>query len=282
MLDATSLSNSACWRVVHSGGNSGTTETRQFDYSFNPITRDEDDSVQGIFNLALKTTDREALRECEARHAILLRLGDCLRPLTDPVEIQTVAARLHGEELKATHAFYVEYSENVELAIVHRNHVREEVASMAGSYDPSEFPVTHGFLVGGEPIVVADVHAFAGVGSAERSRYAEMNMRALLGVPLNKKTARRVSGRFLIWPHRAHARRSAARMVALHSRSGRLGTEMAWRSPRPLSERLPKVGRVRKANARADLFDRERCALEVLHGERPTYIVDDRLVGKSL
>jgi hypothetical protein len=26
-----------------------------------------------------------------------LRLGDCLRPLTDPVEIQTVAARLHGE-----------------------------------------------------------------------------------------------------------------------------------------------------------------------------------------
>ena len=47
--------------------------------------------------------------------------------------------------------------------------------------------MTHGFLVGGEPIVVADIHAFAGVGSAERSRYAEMNIRALLGVPLNKK-----------------------------------------------------------------------------------------------
>jgi len=31
------------------------------------------------------------------------------------------------------------------------------------------------------------IHAFAGVGSAERSRYAQMNIRALLGVHLNKK-----------------------------------------------------------------------------------------------
>lgn len=82
--------------------------------------------------------------------------------------------------------------------------------------------------------------------------------------------------------HRGGAKRFAVRTAALRPRRRSLGSEITWRSPRPLSEGLPKVGWIRKANARADLVDRKRGALEVLHGERPTYIVDDRLVGQSL
>jgi hypothetical protein len=40
----------------------------------------------------LKRTE-VALQESESRHAFLLRLGDALRPLVDPVTIQAEASR---------------------------------------------------------------------------------------------------------------------------------------------------------------------------------------------
>src|SRR6185503_5590396 len=49
-----------------------------------------------------------ALRESESRHAFLLRLGDALRLLVDPLAIQEEASRLLGERLRTDRAYYAE------------------------------------------------------------------------------------------------------------------------------------------------------------------------------
>ncbi len=49
-----------------------------------------------------------ALSESEERQAFLLKLSDALRPLADPNEVQSAAARLLGEHLKVDRANYYE------------------------------------------------------------------------------------------------------------------------------------------------------------------------------
>ena len=52
-----------------------------------------------------------ALLESESRHAFLLRLGDALRLLVDPMAIQAEASRLLGERLLADRAYYCRIDE---------------------------------------------------------------------------------------------------------------------------------------------------------------------------
>ena len=52
-----------------------------------------------------------ALHESESRHAFLLRLGDALRLLVDPMAIQREASRLLGERLLTDRAYYAEIDE---------------------------------------------------------------------------------------------------------------------------------------------------------------------------
>ena len=52
-----------------------------------------------------------ALQESESRHAFLLRLGDALRRLVDPMAIQGEASRLLGERLLTDRAYYAEIDE---------------------------------------------------------------------------------------------------------------------------------------------------------------------------
>ena len=49
-----------------------------------------------------------ALQESESRHAFLLRLGDALRLLVDPMAIQAEASRLLGERLLTDRVYYAE------------------------------------------------------------------------------------------------------------------------------------------------------------------------------
>ena len=61
-----------------------------------------------------------ALQESESRHAFLLRLGDALRLLVDPVAIQGEASRLLGERLLTDRAYYAEIDEAQGYILVER------------------------------------------------------------------------------------------------------------------------------------------------------------------
>ena len=75
-----------------------------------------------------------ALLESESRHAFLLRLGDALRLLVDPMAIQGEASRLLGERLLTDRAYYAEIDEAQGYILVERNFVRAGVPSMVGRY----------------------------------------------------------------------------------------------------------------------------------------------------
>ncbi len=65
-----------------------------------------------------------ALQESDSRHAFLLRLGDALRSLVDPMAIQVEASRLLGERLLTDRAYYADIDEAQGFILVERNFVR--------------------------------------------------------------------------------------------------------------------------------------------------------------
>jgi hypothetical protein len=75
-----------------------------------------------------------ALQESESRHAFLLRLGDALRLLADPVAIRGEASRLLGERLLTDRACYADIDEAQGDILVERSFVRDGVPSVVGRY----------------------------------------------------------------------------------------------------------------------------------------------------
>src|SRR5215831_13816773 len=73
---------------------------------------DENGNVVRLVGNNIDITERvqtkEALRESKERETFLLRLADTLRPLSDPLAIQEVTARLLGEHLQVNRVDYTE------------------------------------------------------------------------------------------------------------------------------------------------------------------------------
>src|SRR5262249_37494550 len=80
--------------------------------SLGQVHRDGDGQIMRLTGIELDVTERrraeEALHESEEREAFLLRLADTLRPLSDPLAIQEVAARLLGEHLHVNRVGYAD------------------------------------------------------------------------------------------------------------------------------------------------------------------------------
>jgi signal transduction histidine kinase len=132
--------------------------------------------VQGGVRLreALKDLKRVevALEESESRHAFLLRLGDALRLLVDPLAIQGEASRLLGERLLTDRVYYAEIDDAQGRITIERNFVRAGVPGMVGGYSPGDFTWIDQAFRRGALVVVAD---------ADRRT---VSARALVAVPL--------------------------------------------------------------------------------------------------
>jgi PAS domain S-box-containing protein len=80
--------------------------------SLGQVHRDADGEVMRLTGIELDVTERrraeEALRESKEREAFLLGLADTLRPLSDPLAMQEVTARLLGEHLQVTRVSYAD------------------------------------------------------------------------------------------------------------------------------------------------------------------------------
>jgi len=125
-----------------------------------------------------------ALLESESRHAFLLRLGDALRPLVDPLAIQGEASRLLGERLLTDRAYYVEIHEARGDIVVERNFVRAGVPSIVGRYSLSAFSWLVSTLRKGGPVIVGDTRTSLLIPDADRPAVAAVNVGAFVAAPL--------------------------------------------------------------------------------------------------
>ena len=131
----------------------------------------------------LKRTE-VALQESESRLAFLLRLGDALRVLVDPMTMQAEASRLLGERLLTDRACYAEIDEAQGYVRIEQNFVRTGVSSTIGRYSLSDFTWFGPTLRIGGPVVVADIRTSPLIPFAERPAVAAFDVGAFVAAPL--------------------------------------------------------------------------------------------------
>ena len=125
-----------------------------------------------------------ALQESESRHAFLLRLGDALRLLIDPLAIQGEASRLLGERLLTDRAYYADIDEAQGYFSIERNFVRAGVSSQIGRFSLSDFNWVGPTFRAGGPVVVADTQASPLIPDADRPAVAAVGVGAFVAAPL--------------------------------------------------------------------------------------------------
>ena len=138
------------------------------------------------------TAERAAaatLRADAELKADLVRLADAIRPLRDPLAIQSEATRSLAEILGASRVMYGEVDELDGAAFVIRQEVRApEAPSAIGRHRLESFggSVAQAFRAG-RTLVVSDLDRLEGILATERSTYAAFGVEAFIGVPLVKE-----------------------------------------------------------------------------------------------
>ena len=147
-----------------------------------------DGSVHGIGCVVLETTEQKRaeaiVRESEARQSFLLKLGDALRPLTNPVAIQAMASQVLGEHLAASRVAYFEVRDTD--YILARNYTHG-VPPLIGAFPIASFGAR--LLTtyrAGRTVSCCNVAADTELTPAERAAYAAIQIGAHIGVPLVK------------------------------------------------------------------------------------------------
>lgn len=128
----------------------------------------------------------------EQRQRFLLTLSDALRPLADADDIQETSARVLGEHLGATRAFYFtaerdEHSGGY-VHVIRRDYCRHpDMPSLVGRHpQPAAGENGYALLAHGEKLVVQDVNQHAGVTSEYLASYRARGIRSFIAVPLMK------------------------------------------------------------------------------------------------
>lgn len=149
---------------------------------------DESGRAMGVMVEAVDMTERVLAEQAKARdaarHAYFARLADALRPLRDPVVIQSVAARHLGEHLGANQ---VHYGENVGDTVVIHQGYGNGLPPMIGTFRAVDFGerLVAAFRAG-RTAVVNDVETEPSITADVRTVIAGAGFRAYVAVPLVK------------------------------------------------------------------------------------------------
>jgi PAS domain S-box-containing protein len=128
-----------------------------------------------------------ALRSNEERQGFLLKLGGALREIADPVEVQTVATRVLGEQLRASRVAYGEVAEDGVHIDFERNYVAPGVPPVTGRFLMADFGRSLlSDLQSGRVLIIPDIQHALGLTLQERAAYAALSIAALVGIPLLK------------------------------------------------------------------------------------------------
>jgi two-component system CheB/CheR fusion protein len=153
--------------------------------------RTVDDRIEGA---VVTFVDITALKQAEAavrarreRQAMLVRLHDETRPMSDPLELPRAGSQLLGEHLSANRVIYAELGERVTVnaAYVHGVGALPENVVLPELDDAcSRIPSRH------EPFVVDDVATDSRLNEREREAYAALSVGALLAMVIDRSGKR--------------------------------------------------------------------------------------------
>lgn len=131
-------------------------------------------------------TLQQTLGVAEQRQRFLLHMGDRLRALSDPIEIQLVAARMLREYLAADGVGYAEDRGDSDHVVVTHHHVCG-VPSIEGIYRYEDYgPALLRELRAGRAVIRPDIPHDPLLTEAERAAHAALLLGATLAVPIAK------------------------------------------------------------------------------------------------
>jgi PAS domain S-box-containing protein len=136
-------------------------------------------------DITARRAAEDALRAVADRDAYLVALGDALRPLEDPVAVQTEAARLLGERLGCGRVLYAEATVHAGDVVVHGDYCAPGVPSLAGGHRIGGYgPRLEAALRRGQVVASPDVGRDPNLTPAERAATAAIGVAAFLAVPV--------------------------------------------------------------------------------------------------
>jgi PAS domain S-box-containing protein len=128
-------------------------EDRLLDFIYQPV-RDAAGRVTGIFVEGIDVTEQ---RRAYAQRDVLDRLGDRIRDLDDPIDVQFEAARILGEALAVSRVGYGTIDPIAETLTVSRDWTAPGVETLAGTLALRDYGAFIDSLKRGEFIAIADV-----------------------------------------------------------------------------------------------------------------------------
>lgn len=156
-----------------------------------------------IVQALLSKRTEAALRKSEERQAFLLRLGDALRLLDDPAQIQYEAARTLCEHVRANRVGYGEAQQDGATIVITRNYT-DGVRGIEGRYHYNDYgPMLLADLLTGRPVIHSDIPNDPTLTDAQKAAYAALEIGTTINVPLVK--AGRLIALLFIHYREAHA-----------------------------------------------------------------------------
>jgi PAS domain S-box-containing protein len=125
-----------------------------------------------------------ALRASDERQSFLVKLGDALRLISDPEQIQAAVTRIVMDHYAADHCFYCEIEDDT--AIIRQDASREGLPSVADVYALSGLPILKAASQAGQPLVVADVYATDLIDAELKQLCIRLQIISSINVPVMK------------------------------------------------------------------------------------------------
>ena len=147
-----------------------------------------DGEVEAVALTMCHVTERQEavarLLASEERQAFTMHLVDALRPLIDPVEVQSAASRMLGEFLKANRVVYYEIRD--EEYVIERDYTAG-VQPLAGRYPVASFGTALlAELLAGRTVIETDATTKHDRSPVEQAAFAAIQVRGHVDVPLVK------------------------------------------------------------------------------------------------
>jgi PAS domain S-box-containing protein len=136
-------------------------------------------------NVSERIRAEQALKKSEERQALLLKLADGLRSLTDSPSIQREVTRTLGEYLQADRTFYAEIDDAQRVGIIERDYIRGSASSVVGRYPFESIAPLLEAVRQGESFVVDDVQSDPRLVN-DHPMYESLSVRSYVTVPLIK------------------------------------------------------------------------------------------------
>lgn len=165
---------------------SGQLKDAWFTVAYSPIL-EESGKIGGVLVTVFETTQRILKdRVIQKYQAFLLNLSDSLRPLIDPVEIQTAAVNMLGETLKVDRCYYVEIDRVRQVMVVNREYLGSASHSLIGEHPLALFQKLVDLGASGNPIICHNIRTHP-VLASEAEDYLARDVQGFVVVPLVKQ-----------------------------------------------------------------------------------------------